>query len=320
MLAVTSMVEEPTGQTVAIIGGGSIGVAFAVVFASAGFQVRVQDSSEARRHSIPGEIRERLGDMATYRLVTEQPDAIMTRVTVHLSVESAVTDVCLVQECAPERLEVKQELFQRLDELTSPTVILASSTSAIPPSTFSTDLPGRHRCLVAHPGNPPYLIPVIELVTTSFVAAATLDRAEYIYRAAGLSPIRVCKEIEGFVFNRLQGALLREAYCLVRDGVASVEDIDSVVKNGLGLRWSIIGPFETVDLNTRGGIASHAVKMGPAYERMGAERGQHEPWSKELIEKVTAARRTALPLEEWGNRIKWRDRQLMKLIAQRRQE
>ena len=115
------------------------------------------------------------------------------------------------------------------------------------------------------------------------------------------------------MFNRLQGALLREAYCLVRDGVASVADIDAVVRSGLGPRWSVIGPFETVDLNTRGGIASHAEKMGPAYARMGAERGQNDPWTPELVAKVAAERREILPLEAWEARVMWRDRQLMAL-------
>ena len=86
---------------------------------------------------------------------------------------------------------------------------------------------------------------------------------------------------------------------------------------GLGPRWSIIGPFETVDLNTRGGIASHAQKMGPAYERMGAERGQHDPWTADLIEKVAAARRATLPLEQWEARVGWRDRTLMALMKHR---
>jgi 3-hydroxyacyl-CoA dehydrogenase len=118
-------------------------------------------------------------------------------------------------------------------------------------------------------------------------------------------------EVEGFVFNRLQGALLREAYCLVRDGVVDVADIDEIVRSGLGRRWSIIGPFETADLNTRGGIASHAEKMGPAYERMGAERGQHDPWTAELVAEVAAQRRRILPLEEWEQRVEWRDAQLL---------
>src|SRR5688500_6615019 len=113
-----------------------------------------------------------------------------------------------------------------------------------------------------------------------------------------MQPVLVRKEVEGFVFNRLQGALLREAYCLVRNGVASVEDIDRIVRDGLGLRWSVVGPFETADLNNRGGIEAHAEKMGPAYARMGAERGQHDPWTPDLVAKVAAARRRALPLAD----------------------
>jgi 3-hydroxyacyl-CoA dehydrogenase len=123
----------------------------------------------------------------------------------------------------------------------------------------------------------------------------------------------VRREVEGFIFHRLQGAVLREAYCLVRDGVASVDDIDTVMRDGLGRRWSFIGPFETVDLNTRGGISSHALKMGPAYERMGAERGQHDPWLPPLVEEVAAQRRELLPLDQWESRVRWRDRMLMKL-------
>jgi 3-hydroxyacyl-CoA dehydrogenase len=133
-----------------------------------------------------------------------------------------------------------------------------------------------------------------------------------------MEPVIVRQEVEGFVFNRLQGALLREAYCLVRDGVASVEEVDRVVRDGLGLRWSVLGPFETADLNTRGGIASHAEKMGPAYARMGAQRGQNDPWTPDLVAKVTAQRRALLPLERWDERVAWRDRKLMAHIRDRK--
>jgi 3-hydroxyacyl-CoA dehydrogenase len=126
--------------------------------------------------------------------------------------------------------------------------------------------------------------------------------------------------VEGFIFNRLQGAVLREAYCLVRDGVADVEDIDTVMRDGLGLRWSFMGPFETVDLNTRGGILSHADKMGPAYARMGAERGQNDPWFPELVARVNAQRRALVPLERWADRVRWRDRMLMQLQRLRRKK
>jgi 3-hydroxyacyl-CoA dehydrogenase len=155
------------------------------------------------------------------------------------------------------------------------------------------------------------LLPVIEIVPAPFTNVKHVDRALALYTEAGLTPVRLQKEIEGFVFNRLQGALLREAYCLVRDGITSVADIDKVVSQGLGLRWTFMGPFETVDLNTRGGIGSHALKMGPAYARMGAERGQHDPWTADLVAKVEAERRALVPLENWEERVAWRDRALM---------
>ena len=131
--------------------------------------------------------------------------------------------------------------------------------------------------------------------------------------------MRVRREIEGFIFNRLQGAVLREAYCLVRDGVASVEDVDRVVRLGLGRRWAVIGPFETADLNTRGGIAAHAERLGPAYSRMGADRGQDDPWTPDLVAQVTAERRALLPIERWDERVAWRDRALIAAERGRRE-
>jgi L-gulonate 3-dehydrogenase len=158
----------------------------------------------------------------------------------------------------------------------------------------------------------------VELVPAPFTRPEVVDRAAELLVRAGMSVVRVRTEIEGFVFNRLQGALLREAYCLVRDGVASVDDVDRVVRDGLGRRWAVIGPFETVDLNTRGGIEAHAGRLGPAYERMGAERGQHDPWTADLVRQVADERRRLLPLERWEERVAWRDRMLMALEHARR--
>lgn len=301
-----------------IVGAGSIGIAFAVVFARAGWRVKLFDPDPRRRELAPGEIRARLEDLSAYDLLSESWQLVADRVHVVASIEEAATGVELVQECAPEMVELKREIFTQLDATAAADTILASSTSALPVSSFASKLAGRHRCLVTHPGNPPYLLPVIELISAPFTDSASRCRAEKMYRAVGLEPVRVEKEVEGFVFNRLQGALLREAYCLVRDGIASVSDIDTIVRDGLGLRWSVIGPFETVDLNTRGGIASHAQKMGPAYERMGIERGQHDPWLPKLVADVERQRRAALPLDEWDARVKWRDRALMALARHRK--
>ncbi|MHC8285703.1 3-hydroxyacyl-CoA dehydrogenase [Pseudomonas sp. XS1P51] len=298
-------------HVVAVIGAGSIGVAFAIVFARAGWSVRLQDPDAQRLQLARQEIASRCAELVHYGLLQETPEALDARVTLCSDLASAVADVTLVQECAPERLDLKIELFRQLDSLAPPAAILASSSSALTASSFADTLPGRSRCLVAHPGNPPYLLPVIEIVPAPFTTTQHIDQALALYTEAGLTPVRLQKEIEGFVFNRLQGALLREAYCLVRDGITSVADIDKVVSQGLGLRWAFMGPFETVDLNTRGGIGSHALKMGPAYARMGAERGQHDPWTADLVALVEGQRRALVPLDKWEERVAWRDRALM---------
>lgn len=305
-------------KSIAVAGSGSIGVAFSVVFAQAGYEVRCWDVDPARLGLVSGEVRTRLEALSEHGLLDEQIETIAARVRPVADLAEACDGVALVQECAPERADVKSELFARLEQSAPTDAILASSSSAIPISKVTSELDTRGRTLVAHPGNPPYLIPVIELVPAAYTEADCLDRSAEIYRSAGLSPVRLNFEVEGFVFNRLQGAVMREAYCLVRDGVIDVEGLDTVMRQGPGLRWSFMGPFETVDLNTRGGIASHAVKMGPAYARMGAERGQDDPWTPELVSLVEGQRREQLPADEWEERVAWRDEQLMRLAAMRR--
>lgn len=298
-----------------MVGGGSIGVAFALVFARAKTRVQMVDPDAERCAAAPRELRAKLAALAEHGLLAETPEAVAARVTVHGDVARAVVGADLVQECVPERAETKHALFAQLGELTDARTVLASSSSAIPISRSTEGLPCAERALVAHPGNPPHLIPVIELVPSAATLPHILEAARGIYSDAGLAPVMVRREVEGFVFNRLQGAVLREAYALVRDGVASVEDVDTVVRDGLGRRWAFMGPFETADLNTRGGIASHATKMGPAYERMGAERGQHDPWTEDLVAEVTRQRRAVLPLSHWEDRVAWRDRQLLNRLA-----
>jgi len=282
---------------VAIAGAGSIGVAWAVVFARAGHEVALYEPDEARRAAAPAELAARLDG---------------ADVALHAELPAALHGADHVQECAPEDLALKRDLFARLDALAPDGVPLASSSSALTASEFA---PGCRRALVAHPANPPHVLRIVELVPAPFTDPAVVDRVEALLTHAGMSPVRLKREIEGFVYNRLQGALLREAYCLVRDGVADADDIDRVVREGLGRRWAVIGPFETADLNTRGGISEHARRLGPAYERMGAERGQHDPWTPELVAHVTAERRKRLPLERWDERVAWRDRMMLAVAA-----
>lgn len=313
----SGMRTSPAGR-VAIVGAGSIGVAWAIVFARAGRDVVLHDPEPERLEAAPRELRARLDDLASFGLLDELPAVVAGRVAGSADLAAALAGTTYVQECAPEDLELKRAIFADLDREAPPDAVLASSSSMIPCSRFAGDLSGRGRCLVAHPGNPPYLLPVVELVPAPFTSPASVEGAARLLGDAGMSVVHVRAEIDGFVFNRLQGALLREAYCLVRDGVVGVDEVDRIVSHGLGRRWAVVGPFETADLNTRGGIEVHATRMGPAYARMGAERGQHDPWTPELVLRVTAERRRLLPLVGWEERVAWRDRALMALERARR--
>jgi L-gulonate 3-dehydrogenase len=306
-------VTERAGVRTAIVGSGTIGVGWAIVFARAGHRVAIHDSDGRRLSVARRELSARLGELAAAGLLDEAADAIAARVSAHGDLAQAVAGAAHVQECISEDLAAKRALFAALEQAAPADATLASSSSAITASAIAAELATRERCLVVHPANPPHLVPVAELVPAPFTAPEVVDATEALLRTAGMSPVRVRREIEGFVFNRLQGALLREAYCLVRDGVASVDDVDRVVREGLGRRWAIVGPFETADLNTRGGIAVHAQRMGPAYARMGAERGQHDTWTPDLVARVAAERRRILALEDWERRVAWRD---ARLIAQ----
>jgi 3-hydroxyacyl-CoA dehydrogenase len=298
---------------VAVLGAGSIGVSFAILFACKGFDVTVYDPFDEALPRAAADLRERLEQLSACGGV--DPAEAEARVRFTSDLRTALVDAGFVQECAPEQVDLKRELLRQAAAGTPAGVPLASSSSAIVPSRLAEGIETAvaERILVGHPGNPPYLLPVVEVVPSPSTTEAITARAMDVYRAAGLRPVLLRREVEGFLFNRLQGALLREAYCLVRDGVASVDDIDEVVRSGLGRRWSFIGPFETADLNTRGGIESHAAKMGPAYERMGAERGQSDPWTPELVAEVTAQRRALLDLDDWDERVRWRDGRLIRL-------
>ena len=300
---------------VAVLGAGSIGVSFAILFACNCFDVAVYDPVDEALPRGASDLRERLEQLHAGGGLDADRAEVAARVRFTSDLASALAGAGFVQECAPERVNLKRTLLRQAASLTSGMVPLASSSSAIVPSCLAEGLDSdvAARILVGHPGNPPYLLPVVEVVPSPLTADAIVRQAVEVYRTTGLRPVLVRREVDGFLFNRLQGALLREAYCLVRDGIATVDDIDEVVRNGLGRRWSFIGPFETADLNTRGGIESHAAKMGPAYERMGAERGQHDPWTPELVADVTAQRRAVLDLDDWDERVRWRDRQLIRL-------
>ncbi|GBD42567.1 L-carnitine dehydrogenase [bacterium HR40] len=306
-------------RTIAVIGAGLIGRAWAVTFARGGFRVRLQDPDPEQLERARGFAAAALAELHGCGLLAEEPEAVLARIEATADLGAAVAEAELVQENAPERLEVKCELFAELDRLAPEKAVLASSSSAIPASCFTEPLAGRARCLVAHPVNPPHLVPLVELVPAPWTESDTLARAREILQACGMVPVELRREIEGFVLNRLQGALLREAFALVAEGYITVEDCDRVVRDGLGLRWAFMGPFETIDLNAPGGVRDYCARYGPAYARMWAGGPQTAAWDEALVARIEAERRRQLPAEALAARARWRDQRLVALLAHRRQ-
>ena len=223
-----------------------------------------------------------------------------------------------VQECVPETVAAKSAVFGWLDTEADAGAVLASSSTGIKPSAFTEGLAGRGRCLVTHPINPPYLVPAVELVPAPWTEDTAMKRTRALMERIGQAPISMAREIDAFVMNRLQGALLQEAFWLVDNGYASVEDVDRGLAEGIGLRWSFIGPLETIDLNAPGGIRDYVAGYGGMYLELAQTRGEPAPWTGTPLDAVESECRASLPLEKIADRQAWRDRRLMALAAHKR--
>jgi L-gulonate 3-dehydrogenase len=296
-------------KAVTIIGAGSIGLSFAIAFARGGWDVVVVEPAPAALAIAPSVVKGKV-EAAGEGSETDQSPEWLQNIGYGSDFAASASAASLVLECAPERLDLKRSIFSRLDDAAGPKTILASASSALMISEIAGHINGRHRAILAHPANPPHIIPMVEVVPADFTSEDATGLARDFFSSIGMAPVVLGREISGLAMNRLQGALLREAYFLVRDGVASVEDIDTIVRSALGLRWAVAGPFETADLNTRGGIAAHARTLGPAYGRFGRERGEEDPWTPEVVAEVTRQRRALMPLEAWRERVLWREREI----------
>jgi len=277
-----------TERHVAIVGAGLIGRAWAAIFARAGWQVRLTDPHAETLAAAPGLIRDELHALARHGLASD-PDGAAARVSVAVSVKDALRDVEFVQENGPENIEQKINIFAELDRLAPADALLVSSTSAIVASRFTEMLPGRARCLVGHPVNPPHLVPLVELCGAPWTAPEAIERARNVYREIGQVPVIINREINGFVLNRLQGALLAEAFRLVGGGFISAEDLDHTMKDGLGLRWSYLGPLETIELNAPGGIPDYCARYTGFYKELASAPAGPDVYQSPNVDKVIAA-------------------------------
>lgn len=261
--------ENNQKKKVALIGCGLIGQSWAVSFLNAGFNVSLFDPVEGVTTQAKEKIKAKLRDLQNYKLLkNEKISDYLSKIHLAEDLSQAVAGSFYVQESGPEDLNIKKELTKTMDAATPENIPIASSTSGIPTSLYASDISGKHRCLVAHPINPPHLIPAVEIIPAPFTSEATTQAVKKIIVSLDKEPLELKKEISGFVVNRLQGALLSEAFKLVKDGIASAEDIDKAISDGLGLRWSFMGPFQTIHLNAPEGIAGYVKRYEKMYGEM----------------------------------------------------
>ena len=297
---------------VAVVGAGLIGRSWAIVFARAGHEVALFDADAEVLAQARGRIEHSLRDLRTFKLI-KKVKPILRRVCVTARLGDALSGAKHAQESIFEELEAKRAIFGEMDALAAGDCVLASSSSYIPASRITENLRGRVRCLIAHPANPPHVIPIVEIVPAAWTDADTVARTRALFAAAGQVPIVVRRELDGFVLNRLQAALLNEAARLVEAGYVDAHDLDKTISAGLGRRWAFMGPFETIDLNAPGGVADYARRYGPSMYEMARQQADPRPWSDALVAQIDAERRKVLPLSQHRARQEWRDRNLMRI-------
>ncbi len=294
-------------ETVGVVGGGAIGASWVALAVHRGLEAVVADPDP--------DLEPRLRDAVATRLTELNSPQDDTQLSVTRDLGEVGRRADLVLEAGPERLDVKREIFAELDAAAPASVLLTSSSSGLPPSSFQTACV-RHpdRVLVAHPFNPPHLVPLVEIVGGRGTSQPALDRAMEVFTFLGKKPIRLRRELPGHVANRLQAALWREAYHLVQQGVASVSDIDTAIASGPGLRWSLLGPFATQHLSGGDGGLAHVLEhLGPPMVDWWHDLGDPE-LTPELVDALVAGVRDELDgIDESDLRAR-RDAALRELI------
>ncbi|MBZ9772215.1 3-hydroxyacyl-CoA dehydrogenase [Mesorhizobium sp. CO1-1-8] len=300
-------------RKVAIVGTGLIGRGWATAFTRGGWEVALWDQDEKAAHLAANAVAASIRDLAAAGLLSEPDDAI-ARVKVAATLAEAFKGADYAQENVPERVAIKHDMFLAMDAVAEPHTLIGSSTSSIAGSHFLADVPGKARCMVVHPANPPHLMRVVEIVPSPWHDAATVHAISDLVSSIGQVPVVVHQEIVGFVMNRLQTAVINEAIALVQRGVVDPAGIDAIMKHSIGMRWAIMGPFETMDLNAPNGFLDYATRYGEVFRQMGEDLTVAEPWQSAILDRIERVRRAEVPQDELGARTQWRDRALMQIL------
>ena len=258
-------------QTIGVLGGGLIGMSWASLFLARGARVIVTDPRPQAEAELAAFVAEAWPNLAALGLtLSEVPGQAEFSTDL-----GALADVEFVQENAPDRIGIKRSIVAELEQVIGADVIIASSTSSLMASDIQAQARHPRRILVAHPMNPPHMVPMVELVAGRLTAPETVDRAEAFYLAMQRVPIRVRKEVAGHLANRLTSALYREAVHMVAEGIADVADIDKAVAYGPGMRWALMGPHLLYHLGGgAGGLRHYLDHLGPTQEARWRELGE----------------------------------------------
>lgn len=307
------MIDARNSTRVTVVGAGLVGGSWAVVFARARCAVVVHDQDTKQLRAAETWIRQTLLSLESTAALRDTAAASLDRISYETERSVAVADADYVQESIVESLAAKRSLFQLLDQETPATVVLASSTSSFPISAIASDLPGRSRCIVAHPANPPHLISLTEVCGAPFTGADTIQWTLGLLAQVGQVPVLLRQEIDGFVLNRLQWSLLAEALRLVEEGVIAAQDIDRVVSLGLARRWALMGPLHVGDLNAPGGLSDYLARFGPTINRIAESRGASPvAVSEQLLDSLRELQDRAAR-EPRARRLQARDENLLRL-------
>ena len=294
---------------IGICGAGLIGASWAIGFANAGFRPFVHDSNQDSLKNFEKISDQLLQDIKILDPKVD-PEKIKSNIILGCNIEEICKDSILIQESIIEDLEAKKQIFKELDKLSSKQTILASSSSYLLISKISELVEHRNRCINAHPALPPHIVPFVEVVGSDHTSKEIIESAINIYKRANYAAIVVNKETEGFVLNRLQGALLNEAVRLHEGGYASMEDIDIALKHALGIRWAFMGPFEIMDLNAPEGIKDSFTRYKSGIQNLAKEQNSVPDYSEEYLNKLEFEQRNRLSYSERSIRIEKRNKMI----------
>ena len=293
-------------KKIGIVGAGLIGSSWSAIFASIGFEVYVYDKDTDVFKNFEERVNLYLEELKYIDEEVNIPKSF-DLISSNMELETLCKKCDFIQECSPEIVDLKQELFAYLDKITPENVILSSSSSAMPISLITQNLKGKKRCIISHPAKPPHLIPCVEISPGNQTSETTIKKTQKVFEKIGYSIIHVKKEIDGFILNRLQGALLNEAMRLYSEGYASADHIDSTVRDGLGLRWAFMGPFDTIDFNAPGGIKDYIRRYGNIFTEMARNQNAIPDWSEANAKKIEEERRVFLSEKNLKSRAEKRN-------------